>query len=282
MNLWNREGFFPSRRIRLCVWDNENTRLMFSLLRLIVADREDLEDIFTHALRLSSGTTNASDVHSISMLLTEINLSSRISYESLSSFHRAMLVVRSLRDTQYPISLSNERRAMHLLIKMVQESLQEYSSTLEEDFKSLSNSTDYPEFSNRRHALIQVKGEKEVLSFYLDLARTSLEVLQWIDDHEYSMDSVVDEKDGVKSKSSSASDASSSSSLLSASSNHNGIIANSFVSSYGMSHTGNLSSGQVHWMKEIDRCCLNKHSMMAVLLKSQLLELQKRNTKSTA
>merc|ERR1712205_274204 len=38
---WRRDGSFPSRRIRICIGENENSRAMFQMLRIIVADEEE-------------------------------------------------------------------------------------------------------------------------------------------------------------------------------------------------------------------------------------------------
>eukprot|EP01034_Spumella_vulgaris_P026247 gene26247-32792_t len=128
----------PHRRVRVCVSDNENTKLLFSLLRIVEADREDFD-----LLAASTGSG----------------------------------LYRSIRDAQVAVSLGNERRAMTLLRSICDEYLAQYPTTLEQDCERLLHG-DVPVFSNERHALIQVRGEKEVLHFFRDFALVALRLLQ--------------------------------------------------------------------------------------------------------
>ena len=147
-NFWRRDGSLPSRRIRVSVCDNENSRIMFALLRVIEADHDDFEKLVS--LAGSAGGSNA---------------------------------YRSVKDAQTPISCMNELRAMRLLRLVVDEYLSAYPATYEDDCKRLA-SVDAPivPFSNERHALIHVKGEKEVLLFYRDFAETACHLLEIRDD----------------------------------------------------------------------------------------------------
>jgi len=88
---------------------------------------------------------------------------------------------RSCRDIRHPISLRNERAAMRLLLEVVGRHLSQYPTSLAHDVADLLDENTFPRFSNKRHAKIQVRGEKEVLHHYALWARTSLDVLDVIE-----------------------------------------------------------------------------------------------------
>lgn len=83
---------------------------------------------------------------------------------------------RSLRDAQVAISVKNELKAMNALLIVIQDLLAQYPTTLEEDVARL-DSNEFAPFSNERHAVIQVRGEKEVLHFFRDFALTAVQLL---------------------------------------------------------------------------------------------------------
>ncbi|CAM9934220.1 unnamed protein product, partial [Phaeothamnion confervicola] len=85
-------------------------------------------------------------------------------------------VYRSAKDIRFPIAVRNEAAAMAALRVMAQAALARYPTTMEEDAHALKTG-DLPPFSNRRHALIQVYGEKVVWRHYLELAETALRCL---------------------------------------------------------------------------------------------------------
>ncbi|CAM9656452.1 unnamed protein product [Discosporangium mesarthrocarpum] len=124
------------RRLRMCVGENDNSRSALSLLRVMVADTQDM---------------------------AMIGGGSRYVY-------------RTARDIQNPLSIRNERAAMHQLMTIVQRNLNAYPTSLKEDREKLEGNTLKP-FSNARHAAIQVSGEKVVLLHYLQLAETALACL---------------------------------------------------------------------------------------------------------
>ena len=147
-HFWRRDGSLPSRRLRVSVCDNENSRIMFAMLRIIEADHDDFEKLVSTA-----GATGGASAY------------------------------RSVKDAQAPIGVRNELRAMRLLREIVDEYLDAYPATYEEDCKRLTSTDNpVPPFSNERHALIQVKGEKEVLLFYQDFADTATRLLDIRDD----------------------------------------------------------------------------------------------------
>lgn len=126
-----------SRRLRVAVGECDNCKLMFALLRVIVADQEDLE-----------------------LLLSSVGPTT----------------YRSIRDAQIAISPSNEFRMLQQLIRVCDTHLTAYPTTYEQDIERLKNGH-VPQFSNERNALIQVKGEKEVLLYYRDFAITALKLI---------------------------------------------------------------------------------------------------------
>lgn len=129
---YRRDFMVPYRRIRVCVSDNENTKLLLAMLRLIESDKEDLEILLS-----CSGSS----------------------------------MYRSIRDADIAISLKNELRMLQSLVRLIDEHLRQYPTTFEEDVHRLQHGN-VPLFSNERNALIQVKGEKEVLLFFRDFANT--------------------------------------------------------------------------------------------------------------
>ena len=231
------------KRVRVCVSNNENTRLLFSFLRALACNEAELRAIrtplssaaslaFQHhqqqqqqqqqqhqsnnnndsgnpnngpsneAMSSSSSTSRASSLfgfptstappqqqqqqqqhhhayphhpflyhhhqqqqniqYQYSHVLTGIPSPSSSSSSSSSSFFR------SCRDIRHPISLRNERAALQLLLDLIGQHLARYPTTLSQDVMDLNNEQEYPRFSNRRHAKIQVKGGKgSFASFFI-------------------------------------------------------------------------------------------------------------------
>jgi hypothetical protein len=87
---------------------------------------------------------------------------------------------QQVRDVNAPISMRNERAALQLLSSMVTELLTKYPKSLAEDLELLAAGPDsggLAPFSNERHAVIQVAGEKEVLVHYRTHCRQALAAL---------------------------------------------------------------------------------------------------------
>mmetsp|Transcript_16561 Transcript_16561/g.25875 ORF Transcript_16561/g.25875 Transcript_16561/m.25875 type:complete len:552 (-) Transcript_16561:189-1844(-) len=126
------------KRIRVSVSNNENTKAMMSMLRVIVADEDELSAITCGGLYM----------------------------------------YRTCKDVRFAISIKNERAALQLLSHVVEKALAQYPTTLDEDNVMLSSPDLLPAFSNARHATIQVRGEKEVLHHYKKLAETALTVIE--------------------------------------------------------------------------------------------------------
>jgi histone-lysine N-methyltransferase SETD3 len=147
---------FNTKRVRVCVANNENTRLLFSLLRAMNCNPEELRAITTPV---------TSDMRTL--FVPE---------------HRGALAsyYRSCRDIRHPLSLRNERAAMVKLLQIISFALAQYSTSLVQDKADLLDERSFPSFSNKRHAKIQVRGEKEVLHHYARWARTALDVMDVI------------------------------------------------------------------------------------------------------
>jgi hypothetical protein len=90
---------------------------------------------------------------------------------------------RSIRDAQIAISSRNEVKVLNSLNKLCCDFLSRYPNTFEEDAARLADSNSFKPFSNEKHAVIQVKGEKEVLLFYIDFTNTALKLLSIKDEN---------------------------------------------------------------------------------------------------
>jgi hypothetical protein len=177
---------FYTKRVRVCVSNNENTRLLFSLLRAMNCNADELRSIVASSTSSSPGTAAMNhnnnshpspvtgDMRSL-LFAPDNHHSHRNSSSSLGSYYR------SCRDIRHPISIRNERMAMATLLQIISNALGKYPSSLSADKMDLLDERQYPPFSNRRHAKIQVRGEKEVLHHYTRWARLALDVMDVIE-----------------------------------------------------------------------------------------------------
>lgn len=163
LEFWSRgePNHDATKRVRICVSSNENTRLLFSLLRTLACNEEELVAVSTSM----DGT-----------------VVSRALFGMTSPHHHATNFYRSCRDIRHPLTLRNERAALLLLMKFVQEALNKYPTTLSQDETDLLDEGAYPQFSNRRHAKIQVRGEKHVLHHYHEWSKAALHVMNVMQD----------------------------------------------------------------------------------------------------
>jgi hypothetical protein len=214
-------GNYPSsatlvtKRVRVCVSNNENTRLLFSYLRALACDRAELYALTTPA----SSNRLIYDRHQAATTLTSQGGPSRSMFglpefsQHLMQQYRggglqpsaqqrspqapgnprflspssstAPVYQRSCRDIRHPISIANERTAMRLLLDIIHRHLAQYPTSLSQDMHDLDqdeSTTSFPLYSNRRHAKIQVRGEKEVLHHFAHWARVALDVLDVMDE----------------------------------------------------------------------------------------------------
>jgi hypothetical protein len=185
------------KRVRVCASNNENTKHLFSMLRVLSADQEELKTM-ANAPRLPFGDTGNSLYFgrafssSSSEKPNGTDSSGRI-FGDLAMYNSS--VFRTCRDIRHPISLRNEKAAMKLLLNIVSSALQEYSCSLAQDISDLMNEDVYPKYSNKRHAKIQVRGEKEVFHHFASWAQTAIEMIEVIELE------VENEKNGVSSDS---------------------------------------------------------------------------------
>jgi histone-lysine N-methyltransferase SETD3 len=144
-----------SKRVRVCASNNENTRLLFSLLRAMNCNADELRAISTPV---------ASEMRSLFVPEHTRN-------NAVASYYR------SCRDIRHPLSLRNERAVMLNLLQLISQALARYPTSLSQDKTDLLDDRMYPPYSNKRHAKIQVRGEKEVLHHFARWARTAMEVM---------------------------------------------------------------------------------------------------------
>lgn len=142
----DRDLIYRRKTLRVSVSDDENTTLLFSLLRALACNEEDLNLLTgTTKERKDSGTSCG---------------------------------VRTLGGIVEPINLRNEFMAMILLTEIMIDHLARFPTTIEEDVADLADEEKYPAFSNRRNAKIQVKSEKEVLCHFLLWAQSATYVMR--------------------------------------------------------------------------------------------------------
>jgi hypothetical protein len=177
-----------ARRVRVCVSNNENTRILFSMLRVLVANEEELHMLAT-APTLPFGDSGCSMY--LSRALRGYTASNPDNSNFLTMQHAAFF--RTCRDIRNPINFRNERAAMQRFLELAGEMLNEYPTSLDKDIADLRDEQEYPKFSNRRHAKIQVRGEKEILHHFAFWAQTACEVINIIEaEIEYERNRLMD------------------------------------------------------------------------------------------
>jgi histone-lysine N-methyltransferase SETD3 len=162
------------KRIRVCISNNENTRLLFSLLRALACNTAEL-----HALASPVGVRTGEFGTQRGLFGLPENNNNVLTGSPVphgATYHR------SCRDIRHPVSLRNERAAMRLLLQVVDRHLSSYPTQLAQDMADLMDESRFPRFSNKRHAKIQVRGEKEVLHHFAQWARTALDVLDVLEE----------------------------------------------------------------------------------------------------
>ena len=157
--------------MRVCVSNNENTRIAFSMLRVLACDSAEIEKIGKvgrHIPCVGGGITPAAQ------RLFGLPPSSAGAPSSSSG------PGRTCQDVRYPVNLRNERRAMEILLGITSRALSAYPTSLAQDEIDLADEVACPKFSNRRNARLQVRGEKEVLHHFATWARTAIHVIDII------------------------------------------------------------------------------------------------------
>ena len=173
------------KRVRICVSNNENTRTMFSMLRVLACNEIELRTISStpSAQHHSSIGGDCSNYVSRALLgLANAGIGeSAPAATSGGSGSSSSTFYRTCRDIRHPLNVRNEKDAMMLLIELISKALKTYPTSLAQDILDLVDESAYPRFSNRRHAKIQVRGEKEVLHHFAQWAKAALDVLEVIE-----------------------------------------------------------------------------------------------------
>jgi hypothetical protein len=158
------------KRVRVSVSNNENSRVLFSMLRVLACNEAELQD-------LAGSMHEDSGAGFISRAMLGLPVSGSGGSLSLSS----SAFYRTCRDIRHPLNLRNEKAAMTHLLAVLRRGLNLYPTSLAQDMDDLLDEISYPRFSNKRHAKIQVRGEKEVLHHFAIWAQTALEVMNVIE-----------------------------------------------------------------------------------------------------
>eukprot|EP00986_Skeletonema_menzelii_P015589 scaffold12132_cov153-Skeletonema_menzelii.AAC.6 len=170
------------KRVRVCVSNNENTRILFSMLRVLACNSAEIEHISRLGPYSSGASTAAQRLFGLPVTTGGGPGGGQPSSSS---------TVRTCRDIRYPLNPHNERRAMELLLVITGRALSKYPTSLAQDNADLLDETAYPKYSNKRNAKLQVRGEKEVLHHFALWARTAKHVIDIIL-HELAEDRKVD------------------------------------------------------------------------------------------
>jgi len=82
-----------------------------------------------------------------------------------------------------PLSIRNEQLSLLALSKAAKVSLEKFDHSLEHDNELLADEENYRRLTNKRNIVLMRRGEKEVLHFYLNLAKICIPLLrmQWKD-----------------------------------------------------------------------------------------------------
>eukprot|EP00957_Ditylum_brightwellii_P205059 15342053-Ditylum_brightwellii.AAC.1 len=139
------------------------------MLRVLACNEEELRAISSAP---SSSIADIGGPGCVSRALLGLSSAGGSSISSPSSAY-----YRTCRDVRHPLNLRNERAAMTHLLDVIGRALAIYPTTLAQDVSDLLDERRYPRFSNKRHARIQVRGEKEVLHHFAQWARTALEIM---------------------------------------------------------------------------------------------------------
>lgn len=139
LTVWLRESSAPAIMLRVCATENDDFRRLLALLRFVVATTDEIDSIFA-----PPGV----------------------------KYYRTIA-----REAKFPISVPNERRAMMHLKQLCAAALSYYSQSYDEDVAALNEPGALEQFSNKRNAVIQVCGEKEVLLFFIRMADSVLHLL---------------------------------------------------------------------------------------------------------
>ena len=168
-------SYESTKRIRVCASNNENTRVLFSMFRVLVCNDEELCTIS------SSPTLPFGDSGCSGFFNRALRGFTGGHPDSTAPSMQHVALFRTARDIRHPLSLRNEKAAMRHLLKVIKSHLNLYPSSLAQDISDLMDEDSYPRFSNRRHAKIQIRGEKEVLHHFALWAKSAIDVIEIIE-----------------------------------------------------------------------------------------------------
>merc|ERR1712003_301953 len=77
-----------------------------------------------------------------------------------------------------PLSIRNETNVLTSLAVAATKSLKKFSTTLEFDNKLLENEEEYPKYGNKRNSVLMRRGEKDVLTFYVNLMKICISLFK--------------------------------------------------------------------------------------------------------
>jgi len=136
--------------------------------------------------RMMLGTTNKSDEEGvvrefqIPMNYRETKVKECFSFLRVMHAHGKEIKMLSDRRAVYvpPLSTRNEQLCLLALSKAAEVSLGKFDHTLEHDNALLADEKKYRRLSNRRNIVLMRRGEKEVLTFYINLAKICIPLLR--------------------------------------------------------------------------------------------------------
>jgi len=165
------------KRVRVCISNNDNTRALFSLLRVMACNEVELRAIAAVSPQARGAGADEGCQSYLNRTLFGLTAEGGASATAAAS----QGTYRTARDIRHPINVCNERAAMELLLGIISKALKAYPTLLAQDFLDLVDEEAYPRFSNVRHAKIQARGEKEVLHHFAQWAKAALDILDVID-----------------------------------------------------------------------------------------------------
>merc|ERR1712154_219195 len=77
-----------------------------------------------------------------------------------------------------PLSIRNETNVLTSLAVSATKSLKKFETSLDFDNNLLKNQEEYPKYSNKRNAILMRRGEKEVLTFYVNLMKICIKLFK--------------------------------------------------------------------------------------------------------
>ena len=135
------------KRIRVCVSNNENTRVLFSMLRVLACNEEELYTISSSAT-LPFGDSGCSGFLNRALRGFTGGHHQHHQYhhpsESTSPTMQNVALFRTARDIRHPLSLRNEKAAMMHLLNIIKGHLDLYPCSSSQDITVLMDEDSFP------------------------------------------------------------------------------------------------------------------------------------------